>query len=289
MLSSAETDIQLGSGSQIGTFDTRWGDYTSMSMDPIFDCSFWYTNQYLPSNGVMNWKTQIASFRFPSCVGCVGDCNRDYAVTVDETIMMTNIALGSIAITDCLRGDRNSDNMITVDEIIEAVNNALNGCPTGTTAPVGGAGPVAGPIPGSAITQDIGSASGLRGSMITIPVTITNTADMVGGAQLDLLYPTAILSNPRCVKAARLTHHSLSTSFPSSPPAAAGSTRMRALIVDLDAASTFDDGRLFRCSFTINPTAPPGTYAIFGELQNVSDSVGDILISTVSDGSVTVH
>lgn len=43
----------------------RWGDYTSMNVDPGNDSTFWYTNQYIDPDG--NWQTQIASFNFPSC------------------------------------------------------------------------------------------------------------------------------------------------------------------------------------------------------------------------------
>src|SRR5438067_6109025 len=60
-----------GTGSQTtyrGKALTRWGDYSSMAVDPTDDCTFWYTNQYLTSNGVFNWHTRIGAFRFPSCV-----------------------------------------------------------------------------------------------------------------------------------------------------------------------------------------------------------------------------
>ena len=29
---------------------TRWGDYTSMNVDPVDDCTFWYVNEYLPAD-----------------------------------------------------------------------------------------------------------------------------------------------------------------------------------------------------------------------------------------------
>jgi hypothetical protein len=45
----------------------RWGDYSSMSIDPSDDCTFWYTNEYLPSNGNFNWTTWIGSFQLPGC------------------------------------------------------------------------------------------------------------------------------------------------------------------------------------------------------------------------------
>ena len=61
-----ETSIIEGTGSQLRTLD-RWGDYSSMSIDPVDDCTLWYTNEYLQSNGTFNWSTRIASFKFPSC------------------------------------------------------------------------------------------------------------------------------------------------------------------------------------------------------------------------------
>lgn len=61
-----EGTIQNGAGSQTGTLH-RWGDYTSMAVDPSDDCTFWYTNQYLKANGSFNWSTRIASLKFAGC------------------------------------------------------------------------------------------------------------------------------------------------------------------------------------------------------------------------------
>jgi hypothetical protein len=66
-MAQGETILQQGTGVQ--TNQSRWGDYTSMAVDPVNDCTFWYTNAYLPANGSFNWKTRIGSFTFPSCVG----------------------------------------------------------------------------------------------------------------------------------------------------------------------------------------------------------------------------
>ena len=62
----AEGTIVQGNGSQTGGLN-RWGDYSGMSIDPVDDCTFWYTTEYIPSNGKFNWHTRIASFKFPSC------------------------------------------------------------------------------------------------------------------------------------------------------------------------------------------------------------------------------
>ncbi|MDP6722292.1 MAG: hypothetical protein QGF59_26745, partial [Pirellulaceae bacterium] len=51
-------------GSGVQTFSSRWGDYSAMSVDPVNDRSFWYTQEYIPSGG--RWATQIASFEFPA-------------------------------------------------------------------------------------------------------------------------------------------------------------------------------------------------------------------------------
>jgi hypothetical protein len=61
-------------------------------------------------------------------IPCVGDCNGDGQVTVDELILGITIALGSAPLSNCPQFDANNDGAITVDEIILAVNNALNGC-----------------------------------------------------------------------------------------------------------------------------------------------------------------
>ncbi|HEY7781133.1 MAG TPA: hypothetical protein VIC85_13045 [Ktedonobacterales bacterium] len=63
----AENTILTGTASQTGTLH-RWGDYSSMSVDPVDDCTFWYTTEYIPSSGSFNWATRIASFKFPGCV-----------------------------------------------------------------------------------------------------------------------------------------------------------------------------------------------------------------------------
>ncbi len=62
----AETTIMSGSGSQTGTL-SRWGDYSAMTVDPVDDCTFWYTQEYLVTNGTWNWNTRIANFKFPGC------------------------------------------------------------------------------------------------------------------------------------------------------------------------------------------------------------------------------
>lgn len=60
---------------------------------------------------------------------CVGDCNADGSVTVDELLLGVNIALGSATVTSCSAVDTNGDGEVTIDELLAAVKAALNGCP----------------------------------------------------------------------------------------------------------------------------------------------------------------
>jgi hypothetical protein len=66
----------------------------------------------------------------PPPPACLGDCNADGQVTVDEVVTLVNIALGNSAVDACLNGDVDGGGAITVDEIVTALNLALDGCPT---------------------------------------------------------------------------------------------------------------------------------------------------------------
>src|SRR5205085_1297452 len=71
-MGQTEAIVQTGGGVEAGTFSNgqpanRWGDYTAMTIDPSDDCTFWYTNELYPANGIFNWDTRIASVKFPNC------------------------------------------------------------------------------------------------------------------------------------------------------------------------------------------------------------------------------
>jgi hypothetical protein len=58
--------IVLGKGVQTNSFN-RWGDYSSMAIDPSDDCTFWYAQEYYKTTGAFNWVTRLASFKFKGC------------------------------------------------------------------------------------------------------------------------------------------------------------------------------------------------------------------------------
>jgi hypothetical protein len=58
---------------------------------------------------------------------CAGDCGGDGATTVDEIVVLVNLALG-VGGETCVAGDLDGDGRITVDEIVTALDGALRGC-----------------------------------------------------------------------------------------------------------------------------------------------------------------
>lgn len=65
-----EGTIIDGSGIQ-RTTNSRWGDYTDITVDPTDDCTFWYVNEYYTLAGQMSstagWQTRIGTFKLPGC------------------------------------------------------------------------------------------------------------------------------------------------------------------------------------------------------------------------------
>jgi hypothetical protein len=65
-LAQGETRLLEGTASQPRS--PHWGDYNSMSVDPMDGCTFWYTSAYIDA-ATGAWKTLITTFRFAACRG----------------------------------------------------------------------------------------------------------------------------------------------------------------------------------------------------------------------------
>lgn len=60
--------IYPGSGDEGNT--NNYGDYNSLTVDPVDGCTFWFVAQYFASNqtgNLINWNTRIASFKLLGC------------------------------------------------------------------------------------------------------------------------------------------------------------------------------------------------------------------------------
>lgn len=64
-LPAPEVTLVAGAGSQTGSI--RWGNYSTMDVDPLDDCTFWYTSEYYTATSPNGWRTRISSFTLPSC------------------------------------------------------------------------------------------------------------------------------------------------------------------------------------------------------------------------------
>ena len=104
-LGQTETLLIQGTGTQTGSCGgtcSRWGDYSSMTLDPD-GCTFWYTNEYYAADG-LSFLTRIGSFGFPSCtpVGAGGTVSGTVTATIGGApISGATVALGSrVSTTD---------------------------------------------------------------------------------------------------------------------------------------------------------------------------------------------
>jgi hypothetical protein len=179
-MAQGETSVIVGGGSQTGTL-TRWGDYSAMQVDPSDGCTFWYTNEYIPANGSFNWKTRIASFKFPSCGGSTG--GNDFSISANpSSLSIAQGSNGTSTISTAVTSGSAGTVSLTASVSPSGPTASLN--PTSVTA--GGS---------STLTVTVGSTvatgtytvtvTGTEGSAShSTAVTVTVTAGGGGGSQL---------------------------------------------------------------------------------------------------------
>lgn len=69
-LSTAPTEITLYNGTADQGDSYLYGDYTSMTVDPVDNCTFWYVNEYFTTTQTtthFTWNTRISNFKAPGC------------------------------------------------------------------------------------------------------------------------------------------------------------------------------------------------------------------------------
>jgi hypothetical protein len=150
-----ETTAKGGTGSQTRTL-SRWGDYSSIFVDPVDDCTFWYTNQFLKVDGTWNWTTWISSFRFDACGGTTPVADFSLGATPSSSTVTAGGGT-SFTVSSTATDGFTSDVGLTVD-----------GLPAGGSASFS---------PSSTITGGDGSAT----------LNVTTTASTPGGS-----YPLTI-------------------------------------------------------------------------------------------------
>src|SRR5438093_6809282 len=154
-MSQGEGTIVNGAGAQTGNL-SRWGDYSSMSVDPVDGCTFWYADEYLPANGSFNWRTRIGTFKLPGC-----GVTNDFSISASPSSVsatQNDTATSTIA-TAVTSGSA------------QTVSLSAGGLPSGATASLSPASVTA----GGSSTLTVGAGSAAVGTY-TITVTGTGTS-----------------------------------------------------------------------------------------------------------------
>lgn len=153
----SETSIIEGLGSQTGGL-SRWGDYSSISIDPVDDCTFWYTNEYLPANGSFNWSTRIGSFKFVNC----GNISPDFFLSSNPA-SQTVIQGKSTTYTETVNPLNGYSNTVSL---------TVSGCPAGATCTLNPTSSGAPNYPPSTLT--VSTSSSTPGGNYTLTITGTD-------------------------------------------------------------------------------------------------------------------
>jgi len=96
-MSLPERGIVYGTGSNTSRDSgntCRWGDYSSMTVDPSDGTTFWYTQQYFTGMGVL-WQTRIASFNFFNILSVAATANPYSICQGDSTHLDCLVAGGT--------------------------------------------------------------------------------------------------------------------------------------------------------------------------------------------------
>jgi hypothetical protein len=156
-MTQGEVTAITGGGSQ--TSYSRWGDYTSMVVDPADDCTFWYTNEYIPANGNFNWHTRLASFTLPNCGSTA---TNDFSVSVSPA--SSSVTAGASATTTV-------STAVTAGSA-QSVNLSASGLPSGATATFNPTSVTA----GSSSTLTVATSSSTPAGTYNITVTGTGSS-----------------------------------------------------------------------------------------------------------------
>lgn len=206
----AETQMFSGSGVQLAG-GNRWGDYTSMTIDPIDQCTFYYTNEYLTTNGAFNWHTRIASFKFPSCASAA---NLYGTVTGTITSAETGAPISGVrvALSNGFAGASDQNGVYTIlvpagSYTATAADLARN-CASASPASAGVA-----PTGGGTVTQNftMTGTSKLEANGFTIDDSLGNNDGIVNRAECVKL--NLGVKNNGCATESAITGH-LTTTTP---------------------------------------------------------------------------
>src|SRR5947209_15773994 len=119
-MTQGEGTLVNGGGSQNGNL-SRWRDYSSLSIDPSEDWTFWYTGEYLAATGSFNGDTRIGSFKLS---GCGSTAASDFSISASP---------GSLSLAQGGSGTSTIATAVTSGSA-QSVALSASGLPAGATA-----------------------------------------------------------------------------------------------------------------------------------------------------------
>jgi Protein of unknown function (DUF1573)/Abnormal spindle-like microcephaly-assoc'd, ASPM-SPD-2-Hydin len=178
----SEVVLKAGAGSQRSGFK-RWGDYSSVTIDPSDDCTFWFAEEYQKADGGFNWSTAIGSFKFAGCAGGTPD----FSLTANpKTLTITQGSSGTSSIT-----------VVPVNGFSGSVTLSASGQPSGVTAgfapnPTTSTSALTLTASATAATGTVTvTITGVSGSL-THTTTLSLTVNASGGGPAVTLVPTSL-------------------------------------------------------------------------------------------------
>jgi hypothetical protein len=237
----------LANGSQTST-SNRWGDYSAMSVDPVDQCTFYFTSEYYPTTAGASWHTRVCSFKFPTC----GD--PDYALVAESPRRIE--MCGATTSTDPSYSLR----VGVLNGFSGPVSLAATGVPAGATADFS---PNPVNAPGESVLTLIGGAALPSGEY---PITIDATS---GASTRTLAVSLGVSAN------------SPSQVTLTSPPNAAAEVKVRPTLVwgsgggDSIFANGFDPG-------PVNPRGGSSTDALSYTVEVATDSAFTDIVASAT-------
>ena len=159
----AEALLFAGTGSQTHSA-ARWGDYSSMEIDPTDDCTFWYTSEYLAVTGSAPWRTRVGSFKLASCGG--GGGNTPPVVTITAPANGSSFAAGTSVTFSGTANDAQDGNLSAGLAWTSSINGSIGSGASFSTSTLS--------VGSHTITASVTDSGSLTGSA-SITVNITST------------------------------------------------------------------------------------------------------------------
>jgi hypothetical protein len=185
----SEVVLKAGAGSQSssgvcsGGCD-RWGDYSSVTVDPTDDCTFWFSEEYLKATGVnsgFNWSTAIGAFTFPGCSG-----SPNFTLTaVPNTLTVAQGNQGTSTITVVPVNGFSGSVMLSATGMPNGVTAGFSPNPTTTTSTL--------TLTASATAATGTSTVTITGTSGSLTQTTTLTLTVTASGPVVTLTPTALV------------------------------------------------------------------------------------------------